>query len=122
MPAICAPMQLVISLGENVDHSPASFCRIACSLWTHWENARSAAPFSATVDACWAMPRHTGSRLRLGISCDRAGAAAVARTAAVAIAARLRIWLIAKSYRQFSARRRAQLKLRQAEHNIKCDR
>src|SRR5262249_7889658 len=99
------------------------FCRTACSLWTHCENATSGLPFSATVDACWAMPRQTGSRLRLGISCESAGAAAAARTAAVAIVIRMRIKLIAKSYRQFSAPSHwAQLERRQAEHNIKCDR
>src|SRR5690242_14961660 len=66
-------MQLVFSDRENVDHSPASLARVACSFLTQAVKVKSGPPVSDGLSACWAIPRHTGLTLRLGILCGRAG-------------------------------------------------
>src|ERR1041385_8874887 len=65
-------MQLAFSDRENVDHSPASFSRIACSFFTQAAKVRSGPPLSDGLSACCAIPRHTGLTLRLGTLCARA--------------------------------------------------
>src|SRR5215469_2948455 len=108
-------MQLAFSDCENVDHSPTSFPRIACSFLTQAAKLKSGPPISDGSLACCAIPRHTGSTLRSGTLCDRAGQSAKSRTtAAMGAVVTTRIGL--------SPRRRTQLERRDAQHDIECER
>jgi hypothetical protein len=119
---VASAMQCVLSVAENVVHSPFIDPRSTCSAFKHSSIVTDRVPASNGVSDWLTIPRQSGRTLRSGISSDRTGKISICRKPAeIHVSRNLCIWGPFKSPQpHLLSQKQSRREMKQAAASKRC--